>query len=41
MGGTVHGAGIGLAATVTALSRLLAGCRVHILAGHYMRRIRR
>jgi hypothetical protein len=41
MAGTVQDASIGLAATVTALSRLLAGCQVDILAGHYMRRTRR
>jgi hypothetical protein len=41
MGGTTEGAGVGLAATVTPLSGLLAVCRARVLAGHQMRRIRR
>jgi len=40
MGGTAQGAGVGLAATVTALSRLLAGWRIHALAGLDMLRTR-
>jgi len=40
MGGTALGAGVGLAATVTVLSRLLAGWRIHAPAGLDMRRTR-
>jgi hypothetical protein len=40
MGGTAQGAGIGLAATVTAVSRLLTGWRIHAPAGLDMRRTR-
>jgi hypothetical protein len=40
MGGAAQGAGIGLAAKVTALSRLLAGWRIHSPAGLDMRRTR-
>jgi hypothetical protein len=40
MGGTAQGAGIGLAAKVTALSRLPAGWRKHAPAGLDMCRTR-